>query len=87
MPEYVYTLRHMFNGLREGQTAPTFFTRDTEHLLGELPQKVLDEAVAKGWITKVEVPTVSEMREANRDLLEEAKYHRGGEKPKSGGKK
>lgn len=77
MPDYVYELKHMFNGLREGQTAPTFFTRDNEHLLGELPSKILDEAVAKKWITRIAVPTVSEQREANVQLAEEVKQSRG----------
>lgn len=56
MPETRYRLRQMFSGLREGQTESTFFTRDTEHLIHELPEDRLTEAVSKGWIEAYTIP-------------------------------
>jgi len=63
----VYTLRHMFRGLPQGDTVPIMFTRDTEHRLSELEPKVLEDAVSRGWVTMKEVPTIGEAKKSVKD--------------------
>jgi hypothetical protein len=52
---YRYTLRQFFQGqLKDGRGVE--FTRDNEHLIAELEDDRLDEAIAKGWVARYEVP-------------------------------
>lgn len=45
-----YTLHHMFAHRFGDDERTTMLTRDNEHLLASLPDKVLKDAIAKGFV-------------------------------------
>jgi ribonuclease HI len=85
----VYTLRHMFQAPLEGESTMTFFTKDNEHLLSQLPEATLKEAVEKKWIDHAQVPTNEEARELARGKVPESmkKHDKAQAKERKGGKR
>jgi ribosomal protein L12E/L44/L45/RPP1/RPP2 len=72
----------MFQGTLEGEHTPTFFTRDTEHLIEKLSDKDRQEAIEKGWITVTSVPTMADLREKAKGAkaAEKERIAKGGKK-------
>jgi hypothetical protein len=69
----VYSLRHMFQALPEGETVPIMMTRDNEHLLEKLSDDVKAEAIGKGWITVTDVPTLDDVKRSAKAAKAEQK--------------
>ena len=74
----VYRLMHMFGGVIKKDDDDTarehvFFTRDNEHLLGQLVEPSIEEAVAKGWVEVTAVPTMRDLKERQTEARRVAK--------------
>ena len=57
-----YELKKGFAHTFDGDTRPTYFTRDNQHLLGKLPDKALNDKIKRGLVLEHDL-TAAEARQ------------------------
>jgi hypothetical protein len=81
-----YVVRHMFNH-RDAEGNETFFTRDNEGDVGKLPDAVVKDKLAKGFIVEAPAdPSVREEAISDKEQLKVDAEMAEGKRPGRGGR-